>query len=243
MTLRVLIVDDEPNARARLRDLLGTIDEVAVVGDIDNGQAAIDACRAGDIHLVLLDIRMPGLDGLDTARQLALLDRMPAVVFLTACDDRAIDAFDAGAVDYLLKPVRVERLQQAIARVRRQAGEASANTAGAGARRHFIARRGTHVQRIAIGDVLCLRAEDKYLRIDTAEGEHLIEESLAAIEREFGDRFLRVHRNCLVAADRIRGLLRDAEGNERVHLDGLADMPEVSRRNLATVRARLIGNA
>src|SRR5690606_8252776 len=83
MTLRVLIVDDEPNARARLRDLLGTIVDVAVVGAIDNGQAAIDACRAGDIHLVLLDIRMPGLDGLDTARQLALLDRMPAVVFPT----------------------------------------------------------------------------------------------------------------------------------------------------------------
>jgi two-component system response regulator AlgR len=241
MSLRVLIVDDEPSARTRLRDLLAAFDDVVVVGDVDNGPAAIDACRDGAVDLVLLDIRMPGIDGLATARQLADHARPPAVVFLTAFDDRAIDAFDTGAIDYLLKPVRAERLAQALARVHRVAPEAAA--AGDAPRRHFIVRRGLQILRVPVDHALCLRAEDKYVRVITHDANHLIEDSLTAIEREFGDRFLRIHRNCLIAADRIRGLLRDANGSERVHVDGLTDMPEVSRRNLAAVRARLIGNA
>lgn len=242
MSLRVLIVDDEPLARARLRSMLETLPDVAVAGEAEDGDAALAACRTEPPDLVLLDIRMPGRDGLATAAGLALLPRPPAVVFLTAYDDCAIEAFERGAVDYLLKPVRVERLVQALARARRWRPDDSDADATVGARRQFAVRRASTVRLVEVDDVLCLRAEDKYVCLVTGDGEFLIEESLATIEREFGDRFLRIHRNCLVSADRLRGLERTSDGGDCVRVDGLVRPLEVSRRNLATVRQRLLRN-
>ncbi len=239
--MKVLIVDDEPLARERLRELLAGIDDVQVVADVGDGQAAIEHCRQQTVDVVLLDIRMPGIDGLQTAQQLARLPRPPVVVFLTAYDDRALDAFDTGAVDYLLKPVRGERLRQALERARRivAALPMPVDTDAEPLRRQFRVRRAGSVRLVPVDDVLCLRAEDKYVCLVTADGEHLIEESLTAIEREFGERFLRIHRNCLVAAEHIRALERAADGSDRLRMDGLADTLEVSRRNLPAVRARL----
>jgi two-component system response regulator AlgR len=239
VSLRVLIVDDEPLARARLRELLAGQPDLVVVGEAGDGDSAIAACGREPVDLVLLDIRMPGRDGVDTATQLALLQPPPVVVFLTAGDDRALEAFETGAVDYLLKPVRGERLAQALARARRVRGTEA--DAGAG-RRQFVVRRAGGLRLVPVEDVLCLRAEDKYVCLLTGHGEYLIEESLAAIEREFGERFIRIHRNCLVAAARLRGLERAGDG-ERVRIDGLDEALEVSRRNLPALRARLLRDA
>lgn len=237
--LNLLIVDDEPLARTRLRELLAGIDDVQVIADVGDGQAAIEHCRQQAVDVVLLDIRMPGIDGLQTAQHLARLPRPPVVVFLTAYDDRALDAFDSGAVDYLLKPVRGERLRQALERARRIVAASPMPDDVEPLRRQFRVRRAGSVRLVPVDDVLCLRAEDKYVCLVTADGEHLIEESLTAIEREFGERFLRIHRNCLVAAEHIRALERAADGSDRLRMDGLADTLEVSRRNLPVVRAHL----
>lgn len=234
--LRVLVVDDEPAARQRLRGLLASCAGVELAGEADNGEAALARCGDGGVDLVLLDIRMPGLDGMATAQRLAAQAQAPAVVFLTACDDRALDAFETGAVDYLLKPVRRERLEQAIERVRRQRPRTEATV-----RRHFSVRRAGAMLRVPVESVLALRAEDKYVCLVTGDGEHLVEESLAAIEREFGERFVRIHRNCLVAARHLAGLVRQPDGSERARVDGLAQTLDVSRRNLPAVRAWLQG--
>lgn len=240
MNLRVLIVDDEPHARARLRNLLSDDDSVTLVGEADHGAAALDLCTGNEIDVVLLDIRMPGIDGLETAQRLAALPHAPTVIFLTAYDDRAIDAFDSGAIDYLLKPVRAERLAQALARARRVI---PARPDEETVRRHFAVRRAGEIRLVPVDEVLCLRAEDKYVCLVTAKGEHLIEDSLSTIEREFGARFLRIHRNCLVASDRIRGLQRGSDGGECLLIDGLTQTFEVSRRNLPLVRAHLTRNS
>lgn len=243
MSLRVLIVDDEPLARERLQQLLAELDGIFVAGEAGDGSAAIERCAGGEIDLALLDIRMPGIDGIETARHLATLTRPPAIVFLTAYDDRAVDAFEAGAVDYLLKPVRRERLQQALTRARRlRPADLAAAGMAEGPRQHFLERRAGGVRLVAVADVLCLRAEDKYVRLQTAASEHLIEDSLVTIEREFGERFLRIHRNCLVAADRVHALER-SDGQDLVRINGLAEPLEVSRRNLATVREHLLRSA
>ncbi len=241
--LRTLIVDDEPHARARLRAMLADMDGIDIAGEADSGLAALALCAQSRIDLVLLDIRMPGMDGLETARRLAEAETPPLVVFLTAYDDRAIDAFDAGAIDYLLKPVRGDRLAQSILRVRRAAPRADELPEPEPidqTRRHFAVRLGSRVLRIPVDEVRCLHAEDKYVRLSTADGDHLIEASLATLEREFGERVLRIHRNCLVMTRHLRGLLRDASGTDRVQIDGLAEQPEVSRRNLASVRMHVL---
>lgn len=242
MNRRVLIVDDEPVARQRVRELLADIPEVECLGEAASGAEALEACTAGGVDVVLLDIRMPGMDGLEAARHLALLPQPPAVVFLTAYDDRALDAFDAGAVDYLLKPVRRERLTQALARAHRVAPAALDTIAGdAPGRRHFAVRRAGSLRLVPIEQVLGLRAEDKYVCLLCADGEeHLLEESLIAIEREFGDRYLRIHRNCLVATEHIRALERGIDGVERLRVEGLERPLEVSRRNLPAIRALLL---
>lgn len=242
MSPRVLLVDDEPLARQRVRELLAGIEGYVCQAEADSGEAALATCADGGIDIVLLDLRMPGLDGLETARRLARLPVPPAIVFLTACDDRAIEALDAGAADYLLKPVRRERLAQALTRARRLnpvPAQGAAETEGP--RRHFPVRRAGNLRLVPVDQVRCLRAEDKYVCLLCSDGEeHLIEESLVAIEREFGQRFLRIHRNCLVATAHIRGLERGRDGVERVRVDDLDQPLEVSRRNLAAVRAHLL---
>ncbi len=243
--LRVLIVDDEEPARNRMRDLLADVHPavpVAIVDDVASGREALRRVEGGGIDVVLLDVRMPGMDGIEVAQHLQKLESPPAVIFTTAYDAYAIQAFDLHAVDYLLKPIRAARLQEALARaaqnylpkaeVLRELQQAPRTCLSA-------AERGK-VYLIPIEDVRYLRAELKYVTVRTAQREYLIEESLTRLEQEFGVRFVRVHRNCLVARAAIRGFERtgtDAgEGSWQVVLADLDERIPVSRRQQHVVR-------
>jgi len=242
--MKVLIVDDEPLARRRLASLLAGIAGVEVVGEAADGQNALVAVDHHDPELVLLDIRMPGIDGLEVARRLALRDEPPAVVFCTAYDEHALAAFDAEAVDYLLKPVRRERLLGALERVRRFNGEIAApaaSTVGEAKRQrsHICARVRGEMKLVAISAVTHFLADAKYVEVHYDGGSVLIEDSLVSLEEEFGDRFVRVHRNCLVARERIDGLGKNGAGETVVRLRGSGECVEVSRRNLPQLRRLL----
>lgn len=243
--LRVLIVDDEAPARNRMRDLLADVHPVVpveIVGDVASGREALRQVEGGGIDVVLLDVRMPGMDGIEVAQHLQKLEPPPAVIFTTAYDAYAIQAFDLHAVDYLLKPIRAARLQEALARV------AQNHTPKAEVLRELqqaprsclsAAERGK-VHLIPIEDVRYLRAELKYVTVRTAQREYLIEESLTRLEQEFGARFVRVHRNCLVARAAIRGFERTGadtgDGSWQVVLADLDERLPVSRRQQHVVR-------
>lgn len=238
--MRVLIVDDEPLARQRLRDLLGEIADVEIVGDAGNGRDAITRAQRPGVDVVLLDIAMPVMDGLEAARHLATLAHPPAIVFCTAYDEHALAAFDAAAVDYLLKPVRPQRLREALGRARRvAAADARALAPTTRARTHLAARLRGALRLIPLHEVRYLHAEEKYVIVHHAHGEDLIEDSLKSLEEEFGERFVRIHRSCLVACDAVARLERSAVGNTQVVLrDGGVEL-EVSRRCIAALRERL----
>ena len=241
--MRVVIADDEPLARERLRDLLAAQPDVELVAEAADGREALHACAEHSPDLVLLDIAMPGIDGLEAARHLAAFEPRPAVVFCTAFDAHALSAFEAAAIDYLVKPVRAERLAEALERARRHRSAAALPALGAvgGDRRrsHLSARLRGSLRLIPIEDVRYLQAEEKYVVVHHARGEDLIEESLKSLESEFADRFLRIHRNCLVAADEFAELRRGPDGQVHALLrDGGAPL-EVSRRCLPALRERL----
>jgi len=242
--MKVLIVDDEPLARRRLASLLNGVDGVDIVGEVGDGAAAMAAVETFDPDLLLLDIRMPGMDGLEVARRLALLREPPAVVFCTAYDEHALAAFEAEAIDYLLKPVRRERLLAALERVRRFTGEIAPSAPREGTstprhRTHICARVRGEMKLVPISAISYLLADAKYVEVHHDSGEVLIEDSLVSLEEEFGDRFVRVHRNCLVARDRIDGLGKNGEGETIVRLRGRREALEVSRRNLPQLRRLL----
>ena len=242
--MRVLVVDDEPLARARLRALLASMPLTEVVGEAGDGQAAIDACMRLQPDAVLLDIAMPGMDGLEAARALANLQPRPAVVFCTAYDAHALSAFEAQALDYLVKPVRSERLAQALDKVRtylagRGAGRGAAQAGEPRARSQLCARLGGNLRMIPVDDIWFLQADEKYVVVHHARGEDLIEESLKSLETEFADRFVRIHRNCLVAREEIIELRRSSEGHVHAVLRHGGAALEVSRRCLTHVRETL----
>ena len=238
--MKVLIVDDEPLARERLGALLRDCDGVSVAGEAGDGRAALETAARLQPDVVLLDIRMPLMDGLETARHLSVLEHPPAVVFCTAYDEHALAAFDAGAVDYLVKPVRLDRLRGALERARRFGAaefEQLRSAPGASQQRgHLCARVRGNLVLVPVADILYLLAEDKYVVVHHAKGEVLIEEALKSLEEEFTDRFVRIHRNCLVARDRLTGLTRSAEGTIYAQLEGSTATLEVSRRNLPALR-------
>ncbi|MDD5298306.1 MAG: LytTR family DNA-binding domain-containing protein [Rhodocyclaceae bacterium] len=243
--LRVLIADDEPPARLRLKALLSDIAgdlPNLVVGEADSGQKAWELLSRPDCaaDVILLDIRMPGMDGLMLAERLRALPRPPAVIFTTACDDHALRAFDLDAVDYLLKPIRAERLLAALEKARRTAPPGAAADPG---RRHLpVTERGRSLL-LPVADILYLRADQKYVSARTADREWLLDESLAHLEEEYPRRFLRIHRNCLVAREAVAGWERDADdGDEprwRLLLHGVAETLPVSRRQWPVVKAVL----
>jgi two-component system response regulator AlgR len=239
--MRVVIADDEPLALARLRGLLKDLPGIEVVAEAGDGQQALQACAEHEPDLVLLDIAMPGIDGLEAARHLAAFEPRPAVVFCTAYDAHALSAFDAEAIDYLVKPVRAERLAAALERVRtfaagRERNAGSATDRKAGPRSHLCARLRGSLRLIPVEDVRYLYADEKYVVVHHARGEDLIEESLKSLEDEFGERFLRVHRNCLVARHEITELRRSPDGQVTVVLRHVVQPLEVSRRCVAGVR-------
>lgn len=241
--MKVVIADDEPLARERLRSLLAPHADIEVVAEAGDGRAALQACAEHEPDLVLLDIAMPGIDGLEAARHLAAFEPRPAVVFCTAYDAHALSAFEAAAVDYLVKPVRPERLEAALERVRTfNAGleRSRGDGAGAGKRRtHLCARLRGSLRLIPIEEVHYLQAEEKYVVVHHARGEDLIEESLKSLEEEFGDRFLRIHRNCLVARHELVELRREPDGQVHAILRHGSQPLEVSRRCVAPLREAL----
>ena len=238
--MRVLIADDEPLARERLRAMLIAQPGVEVVAEAGDGHAALHACAEHHPDMVLLDISMPGIDGLETARHLAAFEPRPAVVFCTAYDAHALSAFDAQAIDYLVKPVRPERLAAALERVRTFAAGREHAVSGPGQQRtHLCARIRGSLRLVPIEDVHYLQAEEKYVVVHHARGEDLIEESLKALESEFGDRFVRIHRNCLVARGEIVELRRGGDGHTQAMLRHGEHPLEVSRRCVAQLRDTL----
>ncbi|MBI2399407.1 MAG: response regulator transcription factor [Xanthomonadales bacterium] len=239
--MRILIVDDEPLARARLRTLVEELGMpgVEVAGEAVDGVDAILAHESTPFDVVLLDIAMPRMDGLEAARHLSAQEPAPAVVFCTAFDEHALAAFEAHAVDYLVKPVARERLRVAIERARRFTGDQMrriGEEVQPQARTHICARIRGSLRLVAVADVAYFLAEDKYVVVHHDGGEVLIEESLKALEDEFKDRFVRIHRNCLVAVDRILALERNGEGGTMALVRGAPNPLEVSRRCVPSVR-------
>jgi two-component system response regulator AlgR len=242
-SLSVMIVDDEAPARARLRDLLADIAaEVpnAVAGEAAN---ALDALGGAMPDVMLVDIRMPVMDGIELARHLARLDRPPAVIFVTAYDSYAVQAFELNAVDYLVKPVRAQRLAAALKKARQSRPVAPRVLAELqkGARSHLSCHERGRLLLIPVTDILYLKADMKYVVARTAEREYLLEESLTRLEQEFSERFIRLHRGALAAREAIAGFEKcaaeDAETQWQALLHGVPEKLPVSRRQWPLVKS------
>ena len=248
--LDVLIVDDEAPARERLRDLLGDIagdQPTRIVGMAGNGIEALRLLETLQADLLLVDIRMPAMDGIEFAQHASRLDPPPRIIFITAYDEYAVQAFELNAVDYLLKPVRADRLANALEKVRRVAPVSREQLDRvAEPRGHLTCSERGRIHLIPIEDVLYLKAELKYVTARTADREFLLEESLVKLEEEFPERFVRIHRNCLVARAAVTGFERitaddGGEGHWAVRLIGAGEILPISRRQWASARAALGG--
>lgn len=268
LPLRLMLVDDEAPARARLRQLLEDVADAVptqVLAEAADGVEALERAENLLLDAVLMDIRMPRMDGLQLALHLTRRPRPPALIFVTAYDRYAVKAFELCALDYLLKPVRAQRLQEALIRIGRQVGAtqgldaATLQTLAPEGRRHLRSSERGRVHLIPVEDVLYLKADQRYVTARTASGEYLLEDSLAQLEAEFGARFIRVHRNCLVARAAIAGYERGGEGDGsegesggaeaageaeprwQLILRGIPDRVTASRRQWPQLRALLKG--
>lgn len=241
--LRLLVVDDEAPARRRLCEVLEDCSQqlpLQVVGESDNGVDALETAQRERLDALLLDIRMPGMDGIEVAQHLQKLHRPPAVIFTTAYDNYACQAFEVNAVDYLMKPVRAERLVAALSKARSltQSTLDALRQAHPKARTHLSLSEKGKLRLVPVEAILYLKAELKYITVKTLEREYLLEESLVKLEAEFGDRFLRIHRNCLVSKDLVEqvGKLSGSDEGHFVRLRGLDEALPVSRRQYSLLR-------
>ena len=241
VVLKVLVVDDEAPARERLRSLLAELGAVEVVGEAAGGAEALELTHDLSPDVVLLDVRMPGMDGLEAARHLNVLEQPPAVIFTTAFDQYAVEAFQAHAVGYLLKPVRKEQLSASLSRAGRLTRAQLQNLAassGAARRSHIAARHREGLRLIPVEEVLYFLADRKYTTMRHARGEELIEDSLRLLESEFPAEFVRVHRNALVGVRHLERIERRADGQYLVHLRGGEAPLPVSRRMAGELKER-----
>lgn len=241
--MRVLIVDDEPPARERLKRLLTEIEDCELSGEAGNGHEALQLCQQQHPDVLLLDVRMPGLSGIDVAQHLNALEQPPAVIFTTAYDEYALDAFDAEAIGYLLKPVRKEKLARALrhaARISSSRIQQLKHKANTETRRaHICARLGEQLRLIPVTEIRYFIAEQKYITVHHGKGSDLIDESLKDLSVEFADDFIRIHRNALVAQRAIAGVERDAEGQYKLQLRDSNETLPISRRHSSAVLRRL----
>lgn len=247
MPLNLLIADDEVPARNRLRDLLADL-ECNIVAEAVNGKEVLDLTNTQHPDVVLLDIRMPEMDGIEAAQHLQKLTKPPAIIFTTAYDSYALQAFDMNAIDYLLKPIRAERLKVALQKARALLpSQLAAITPLTPQRTHLSIHERGRILLVPIAEVIYLRAELKYVTVRTATREYLIEDSLTHLEQEFSNVFIRLHRNCLVASAYILGyekreLSHDTEGNLSAEkqwvalLKHIPDVVAVSRRQQHLIR-------
>jgi two-component system response regulator AlgR len=243
--IRVLIVDDEPPARERLGRMLADVPAVTVVGEAGNGADAIAAAARLAPDVVLLDIRMPGMDGIEAARHLGTLAEPPAVVFVTAHDEHALAAFEAQALGYLLKPVRQEKLVRSIQRAARVTGARLlrvAEQSQLGRRRQQVcARLGDQLRLIPVDDIYYFAAGQKYVTVRHRGGSDLIDESLRALAAEFAPDFARIHRNSLVATRYVDVVERGAEGQYLVRVKECGELLPVSRRHAVAALRHIRG--
>lgn len=230
--MNILIVDDEAPARDRLRRLLEDIDDCVVAGEAGSAAMAIKCIGAACPDVLLLDISMPGMSGMALARVLQEGGASPAVIFCTAYQDQALQAFEVEAVDYLVKPVRPERLQQALEKARRFLGASGEH----GDEAFLRSTVGGNVALTPLHRVICLLSEDKYTTVIHEQGSTVIDDSLTELEQRFPMQFFRIHRNALVSRQHVRGLKRTPKGVSQVILKGTDRSPEVSRRNVSAVR-------
>ncbi len=242
--MQILIVDDEALARSRLMRLIDDIPNCEVCGEAEHGDEALEKVEELDPDLVLLDVRMPGKDGISVAKELENIEDPPAVVFCTAYDDYALQAFDTIAQGYIVKPVQLSQLQQVIEKTKKltkvQAKELRSSAPKTETkRRHITAKTRKGVELIPIDGIFCFIADQKYVTVRHREGETLIDDTLKELEEEFAKQFLRIHRNALVAIDKIDGLERDTAGHCSIRLRNTSYQPTVSRRHLAKVRETL----
>jgi two-component system, LytTR family, response regulator AlgR len=239
MKTRVLIVDDEAPARERLRSLLAELAETDVIGEAVTGEQALQRTIELAPDVVLLDVRMPGIDGIEAARHMSVLEQPPAVIFTTAYDEYAIKAFDARAVGYLLKPIRKEKLAAALAHARRLTRPQLHKLANkTESRSHIAAKHREGLRLIPLDEVQYFLAEQKYTTVRHLKGEDLIEDSLRALEDEFGTGFVRIHRNALVSVRYLERIERNADGQYFVRLRGCEAPLQVSRRMASELRER-----
>lgn len=238
--MKILIIDDEPLARQRLHSVIDELGNGTVVAEAGNGEQAVSLCQQHQPDIVLLDIRMPGMSGIEVAHHINKLTTPPAIIFTTAYDDYAIPAFETHAVDYLLKPIRKERLNNALGAARRltrvQLEQLGRTATQNDQRQHISARLGGELRLVPVRDIRYLQAEHKYVTVRYSQGTVLIEESLRSLEEEFAEEFLRIHRNALVARRFIASLEKERGGGHRVKLRDVPESLEVSRRHLPNVR-------
>jgi len=245
--MKILIVDDEQLARELLLDLLTEINSGYELIQAGNGKEALEIYSAEAPHVVLLDIRMPVMDGLETAYHFSSLENAPAVIFTTAFQDHALEAFEANAVDYLLKPIRIERLRKALSRIEAVSLKKIMNIREAeqqpAVRQHISVTSQGKLKLIPISDVRCFRADQKYVSICLPGRRVLTDEPLKSLEHEFSRYFVRIHRNALVAIKYIESLDRNSAGNYAIKLRDMDEKLNISRRQLKNVRHVMKGSA
>ena len=237
--MKVLIVDDEAPARDRLIHMVSSIDTMETSGEASNGLEAVRMVQDSHPDVVLMDIRMPGMDGLEAARHLSEMDEPPAIIFTTAYSEHALEAYDANAVDYLVKPIRQEKLEKSLAKARKltkaqiAALNMETNTTG---RSHICARIRGNLELIPVDEIVYFQADQKYITVRHVGGEVLIEDALKNFEIEFEDRLIRIHRNALVSTNYITGMEKNIDGRFVVTFKDVDDKLEISRRHVAEVR-------
>ncbi|MDH4285164.1 MAG: LytTR family DNA-binding domain-containing protein [Gallionellaceae bacterium] len=246
LPLALFIVDDEPPARNRLKELLADCSDqlsLEVVGEAGNGQEALDKLSQVHADVILLDIRMPQMDGIELAQHLNKLPKPPVIIFTTAYDKYAVNAFEQRAIDYLLKPIRLGRLFDALKRARTAVPVRTEvlQELLPEPRKNFSIHERGKIYLIPVEKVLYLRAELKYITVRTLERDYLVEETLSSLEKEFALRFVRIHRNCLVAKDEIEGFEKvvdneTGEAHWAVKLKGLDELLPISRRQQSIVK-------
>ena len=241
--MNILIVDDEPLARQRLSSLLKNMNGYEPCGEAANGNEALQLAQDLKPDIILLDIRMPGMDGLEAAMHLNRMSKPPAIIFTTAYSDHALEAFETHAVDYLLKPIKEERLEEALQAAKRltlpQLQELHKPEAGNNIRSHICVKVRGSLELIPLDDIRYFLADHKYVTLRTSDHEHLIEESLKSLEEEFSHLFTRIHRNALIADQYMTGLEKNNDGHCVVIIKDIDDRLEISRRHLPHVRKKI----
>jgi len=240
--MNVLIVDDEQLARQRLRKLLSDTDGYQIIGEAETGEDALRKTQVIQPDVVLMDIRMPGMDGIEAASYINRMDKPPAIIFTTAYSEHALKAFETHAIDYLLKPIKQSRLEAALDAAKRMNKAQLSKLRDdetEGARQKICVKNRGSLELIPVEDIIYFKADQKYVTLRTVEQEYLIEESLKALEQEFDFHFIRIHRNALVATNMLHGLTKNPQGHACITFDEIDDLLEISRRHLPFIRKKL----